>query len=335
MARDKLGEPLRNQIISEYTSGVTQKDLCAKFGIHKSTISRLIARFKKTGSGNIEHKGGRKPKTSPRQDALVIRAIKKNPFISSRQLVETFELPITSRAVRYRAVKVGLKSFRPSKKPLISKKNMQKRLKFARDHLNWSVKMWKTVLFSDESKFNIIGSDGMQTVRRPTGKRLSSQYCRKTVKHGGGSIMVWGCFAYAGVGPLHLIEGIMKTQEYKSILSDVMLPYAEEEMPLRWSFQQDNDPKHTARATKQWFTDQKVTVMEWPPQSPDLNPIENLWDIVDRHIDRQEVRNKHQLFEQAKRAWDAIPLETIHNLIESMPRRCQAVIDSKGFATKY
>lgn len=302
MANDKLGKELRNRIISEYTNGLSQKDISAKYGIHKSTISRTISRFKNTGSAVVVHRGGRKPKTSPRQDALIIRNIKKNPFISSRRLVETLNLPITGRAVRYRAVRAGLMSRRPAKKPLISKKNMNKRLKFAIDHVNWSVKKWNNILFSDESKFNIIGSDGMQTVRRPTGNRLDCRYCHKTVKHGGGNIMVWGCFSYNGVGPLHLIEGIMNAQGYKTILNDIMLPHAEEKMPLRWTFQQDNDPKHTARATKQWFMDQKVDVMCWPAQSPDLNPIENLWDIVDRHIDRERVRNSHQLFEQARRA---------------------------------
>ena len=74
---------------------------------------------------------------------------------------------------------------------------------------------------------------------------------------------------------------------------------------------------------------------DWPPQSPDLNPIENLWEIVNRRINREGVRNKDQLFEQIQKAWAAIPQSFIDHLIESMPRRCKAVIDNKGFATKY
>ena len=136
---------------------------------------------------------------------------------------------------------------------------------------------------------------------------------------------------------------------YKNILKDVMLPHAEWNMPIKWVFQQDNDPKHTAKVVKQWFQDNHLSVMGLAasisgsqPGIDRLNlpishrfPIENLWEIVNRRINREGVRNKDQLFEQIQKAWAAIPQSFIDHLIESMPRRCKAVIDNKGFATKY
>jgi hypothetical protein len=181
----------------------------------------------------------------------------------------------------------------------------------------------------------MFGADGMLRVRRPKGKRLDYRYCRKTVKFGGGHIMVWGAFSYNGMGPLHLIEGNMDGLMYKTILNDTMLPYAEWNMPLKWTFQQDNDPKHTSRVAKAWFSEKMVNVMEWPAQSPDLNPIENLWEIVDRRINRSDVRNRTELFSAVKLAWEAIPDTIVKNLIDSMPRRCKAVLSSNGFPTKY
>lgn len=318
MAKDTIGIGLRKLIIEQYKRGKSQIDIVKQYELHKSTVCRIIRRYKDTGTVEVIHKGGRPRKTTSRQDTLMARYIKKNPFVSSAQLVKSLELPIAARSVRRRAVEAGLFARRPAKKPLISKKNQCKRLEFAKQHVNWTVAQWKNVFFTDESKFNLFGSDGKQTVRRPAGKRLESKYVRKTVKHYGGNIVVWGGFSYAGPGPIHLIEGIMDSFMYQAILNDVMLPYVEEEMPLRWTLVQDNDPKHTSRSTKQWLSEHSISTMDWPPQSPDLNPIENLWDIADRQIDRENVRNKHQLFEQVQHAWQQVPMDTIHNLIESM-----------------
>lgn len=232
-------------------------------------------------------------------------------------------------------MEAGLFSRRPARKPFISAKNKKARLEFAKLQINWTVQKWKTVLFSDESKYNLKHSDGIRRVRRPKQQRLNPKYCIGTTKYGGGNILVWGCFSGQGIEPIHRIEEIMDRFMYTNILKDVMLPHAEEEMPLRWRFQQDNDPKHTSRHCKTWLQQNAIEVLDWPAQSPDLNPIENLWEIVNSKINRENCSTKEALFEAVKEAWYNISPEIISNLISSMPKRCSEVIKNNGLSTKY
>lgn len=224
---------------------------------------------------------------------------------------------------------------RPAKVPKLSRKNVAARLKFARDHENWTVDDWKKVLWSDETKINMFCNDSPGHVRRPAGERLNPRYTVGTVKFGGGNIMIWGCFSWQGVGPLYHINGKMDRFQYRDILKNQMLPHARRIMPRGWSFQHDNDPKHTAKMVKDWLGANRVRVLSWPAQSPDLNPIENLWGQVKVALGRQKFQTPAELFNAVQHIWDSINQQNIENLINSMPRRCAEVIKAKGFSIDY
>ena len=114
-----------------------------------------------------------------------------------------------------------------------------------------------------------------------------------------------------------------------------MLPYANREIPALWTFQHDNDPKHTSHAVKSWLDENQVNVMPWPAPSADLNPSENIWMMVKRQIGNKIFQNGNDLMIQIEKEWNAIPIEYINKLIASMSNRCREVIKNKGFATKF
>ena len=151
--------------------------------------------------------------------------------------------------------------------------------------------------------------------------------------------MFWGCMTWNGVGQACKIESTLDSTLYCEILSDNLLGTADYFQMDRdyFVFQQDNDPKHTSRLAKDWFNQNRVNLMDWPPQSPDMNPIEHLWHALEQRLQTypEPPKGIHELWERTQDEWLKIPVETCQNLISSMPSRIQALLKAKGEYTKY
>ena len=148
--------------------------------------------------------------------------------------------------------------------------------------------------------------------------------------------MFWGCFSSAGAGALVKVDGIMNSSQYKSILAqNLQASVRKLKMKRNFTFQHDNDPKHTSKSTKAWLHQRKIKVLEWPSQSPDLNPIEHLWGYLKRAVHRRFPCNLTDLERFCKEKWANIAKSRCAMLIHSYPKRLSAVIKSKGASTKY
>ena len=210
---------------------------------------------------------------------------------------------------------------------------------FALAHKDWTVEDWKRVVWSDETKINCMGSHGRQWVWKKAGEGLSDRVVQGARKFGGGSLMVWGCMLWEGVGYACKIDGTMDGELYVKILQDELQESINYYNKTKDDiiFQQDNDSKHTCHKARNWFQDHDFNVMLWPAHSPDLNPIEHLWNHLKRRLAgyEEEAKGMLELWERVQVEWDKIEPEVCQILIESMPRRMEAVIKAKGGYTKY
>ena len=321
MGRGKHCSNEKRQLIRNLIKdGKTYKEVQKIIGCSAKMIRNAIKFVEKP------EKRGRKRVLNETSTRQIVRFSKKEPFVSAVDIKKELRLTPSVETIRRRLRENNLYARSPRKVPLLKKIHVIKRLKFAKERVNWT----------DESKVVLFGGKGSrQFVRREPNTEQNPKLTLKTVKHGGSSIMIWGCFSYYGVGPIHRIVGKMDQNVYVDILENVMWPYAEYEMPLKWVFQQDNDPKHTSKKAKAWFAGKKISVMEWPAQSPDLNPIEHLWGDVKKIIFEKNPRNNNELWEIAQQAWHNISTDRCRNLVDYMDRRCKAVIKNNGYSTKY
>ena len=137
------------------------------------------------------------------------------------------------------------------------------------------------------------------------------------MKHGGGSIMLWGCFTAGGTGALHKIDAIMRHQNYVDILTQHLKTSIKKlELGHKWVFQMDNDPKHPSKVVAKWLKDNKGKVLEWPSQSPDLNSIEN----TEKLVCARRPTNLTQFHQLCQEEWDKIHPTYCGKLGEGYPK---------------
>ena len=158
-------------------------------------------------------------------------------------------------------------------------------------------------------------------------KDSTLQFIKNQLQAGGGSILVWGSFRHDGTGPIVQIKNTFNSDKYISMLEETVKPFVKENMPRNFCFQQDNSPVHTAKKVKTWLKKNRFKTIDWPAQSPDLNPIENIWAIVKRRLAKKTCTNTNQLHGNFAQEWNGLSQEICNNLIISMPKRIKEVIN--------
>ncbi|GET54887.1 IS630 family transposase [Rhizophagus irregularis DAOM 181602=DAOM 197198] len=305
--------------ILAYMENFNPAQIARKMGRDPTTIRKFIDKYKKTGKTENLLRSGRPSALNDNE---------KNALIN-----ETL----------YDA---GIHSHVAAKKPFISKRHASARISWCEKYKEKTARDWAQVIFSDESSIEIGKQSRQIRVWRHTGERFNTECLTPTFKSSRKSVMVWGCFAGGIKGPLIFCDENKEGNEkinsntYVRILNKHLHPFHHTVCELTGraaSFQQDNAPIHTAKITKDWLKKNKIAIIDWPANSPDLNPIENIWKQLKDNIQSREVfpRTVGELKATLSEEWENLDCSVFEEVVASMPQRINAVLEAKGGPTHY
>ena len=258
------------------------------------SVSSILKQKRETENVEVQRKErcGRKRKTTKRDNLTLFRNSKINQRKTSEELIRDLDesgVHVSSSTFGRRVLEKERKARKPKKKQLLPAAMKKKRFNWEK---NWSEDDWSRVLFSDESHFFVQGFNP-KFFRCSPNEKLREEHFVQTVKHADKK-MFWGCFSINGPRSLVSVEGMINTKAYLKIIERKVCKKFSALQP-RAIFQQDSAPCHKAKMITNCFKKMKITVLDWPGNSPDLNPIKNLLSIVKNRLRKMDCTNKIKL----------------------------------------
>lgn len=322
--------------------GRSQYYVARVLGVSRCKVQRAVKRFNEFGVYTRKNHSGRKKCTSERDNRFITLNVLRDRKLTSvemkNRLEDVRQVQVSDRTIRRRLFDIGLRSRRPATGLELLRQHRVGRLRFAREHENWGNEEWSNILFTDESRFCLRTPDGRERIYRRTGERFLQNHFSPRVSYGGGSVMVWGGISFEARTNLVIMNGGGMTADryIREVLEPHVVPFA----PFigdDFILMHDNARPHVARIVNEYLAEVEIPVVNWPALSPDLNPIEHVWDALGRKIRCRVPRpaNLQQLSDVLIEEWNQIDQAYIQNLIDSMPRRIAAVIRARGGNTSY
>lgn len=308
--------------------------IARKLSMSRTTVRHILARYDATGSPLSGARSGRPRCTDEAVDTAIAFTARVDVFTSPRQVRRKLNLDISPRTIDRRLQDADLFGRIALHKPDYTPDQRRARRSFAEGHRGLD---WTKVLFSDEKCFYGKGFCGQTWVRREKGAALQPQYCVSKKAHPV-KVNVWGCFTSAGMGYTYIFNENLDAALMKRILTENLVPSAElhfHEPGQQWYFLHDNDKKFKSKLVQDLLFAKGVTALDFPPYSPDLNPMENLWATLARKIELYQADSVEALQDAVEAEWNKISVEHLRNLVASMPARIEAVIVADGWHTRF
>jgi len=312
--------------------GQSPSVVAAKLNTTPKTVKRWTERFEDEYDVSDDYRSGR-PKllTENQLDDILEAATDKPKESTPAQLAARLKLDCSYKTIRRALDEMGLFGRIARDIPQLKEEHIKKRISFAEGYADFE---WENVLWSDEMSI-CLGPQGQIWVQRPIGETFNPDYCNETVKHPT-KVHVWGCFCQTGMGEVYVFTENLDSKGMVTILKTCLLKSARKHWQNKsWWFQQDNDPKHTSRLVQRYLFELGAQCIEWPPYSPDLNPIENLWSDLKKRVSKYHATNQLELSAAVKQAWKETSKELCEKLVKSVPNRLNLVKEYDGGPTGY
>src|SRR5579859_3271299 len=330
-------------------------EIGAQLGIPRGTITRFVERARERDSIENLPRPGRPRKLSDSSIRYLVRNAESTTRVPFKELRNLSNIDASIQTMRHQLREEGIHKWRAVKCPLLTEEHAKKHLVWARAHQHWTVEDWKRVIWSDECAVqkdsNATGYWVFQ--RKNRREKYAPQNVQMKAKYGILSQMIWACFVGDKLGPIVFISGSVNQDTYIGLLQKEFDPFLNAlaaDGQINLEFQQDNARPHTAKRTVEFLESltrkHGLTLMDWPANSPDLSPIENLWAHIKHELRKQYPDTatlkgscgtiKAALQERLHKIWwdiGGVRGEVLNDLINGMPKRVEEVITARGWYT--
>lgn len=343
--RTDLSPYQRGQIVALAKVNKSNAEIARSVGCHPSTIVRTVQRAATEPEGQSRPRPHGKPILSERAKRLIHLQLRRDPWLTWQRLQESTDLKISRRTFQRTVASFGIRHWVSKRRPLLKEPHAAERYKFALQNLD---RDWSQVVFSDECSAEISKGKKRAWVFGYPDEKWNKDRIEPYPKGKQLSVMVWAGFHASDRSDLVVMARDPRSKR-GGYSSSSYIEVLEEQLPNLCLggkvFVQDNAPIHTARWVMDWLANNGYPLLKLPPYSPDLNPIEHAWFPLKEkvYLEYPQLRNlpqskestRDQFAQALEVEWTQLEFSKVEGLISSMKSRCQAVIDAKGWYTKY
>ncbi|KAJ8254683.1 hypothetical protein GJAV_G00196010 [Gymnothorax javanicus] len=346
MGRTKdLSDFDKGQIVIARRLGRSLTATASLVGCSRSAVVNTFRQWTQEGQITNRRQGvGRRRLIDAEGQQMLSHLVQTDRKATVAQVAESFKdghgKNVSQHTVHRALLRMGLRRRRSVSVRMLTPDHHQQRLQWAQEHQDWTLEQWKKVVWSDESQFVLHHVDGRVRVRRLPGTEVPAGGAVGKIPAGGEKVTLWAMFCWESLGPIVHLEASLTPDAYLNIVADQVHPFMATVFPDGDGFfQQDGGPCCTAQSVQEWFEehDAEFKLLPWPPNSPDLNPLVNLWGLLEQQVRSAATPpgSLEDLKELLLASWDQIPQDTFRGLIESLALRVKAVLAAQGGPTAY